>query len=178
MVPELPNMMGGGSYQHNVAVLEVIDLEPEATPDASNTPIGWSRAEKMKSMRQRMKKCADLRKEKMFQPVLGEIEVDRVKIKRIAQTRRGQRYLKAENLDNNLVQDKTVNQVVVGSDVEALYPSLLDTKVAEIIFKAIMETKIEIEGVNYQEGARFIVLNFTEQECRLGPLGRVLSVRR
>ena len=67
---------------------------------------------------------------------------------------------------------------MVGSDVEALYPSLEDTKVAEIIFQAIMETKVVFEGVNYQEGARYIVLNCTEQECRLGPLGRVLPVRR
>ena len=70
------------------------------------------------------------------------------------------------------------SQTVVGSDVEALYPSVEDTKVAEIIFQAIMETKVEFEGVNYQEGARYIVLNCTEQECRLGPLGRILPVRR
>ena len=82
----------------------------------------------------------------MFQPVVGEIEVERVKIKRIAQKRRGEKYLKAEKADQKLVQDKSVNQVVVGSDVEALYPSLEDTKVAEIIFQAIMETKVEFEG--------------------------------
>ena len=76
------------------------------------------------------------------------------------------------------MQDKSTNQVVVGSDVEALYPSLQDTKVAEIVFNAIMETKVGFEGVNYQEGARYIVLNCTEQECRLGPLGRVLPRRR
>ena len=44
-------------------------------------------------------------------------------------------------------------------DVEALYPSLKDTKVAEIIFNAIMETKVGFEGVNHQEGARYIVLH-------------------
>ena len=74
--------------------------------------------------------------------MVGEIEVERVKIKRIAQTRRGEQYLKAGKLDNKLVQDKSVNQVVVGSDVEALYPSLEDTKVAEIIFQAIMEIMV------------------------------------
>ena len=132
----------------------------------------------MRIMREKMKKCSNSRKEKMFQPITGTIEVDRVKIKRIAQTRRGQRLLKAGEVENKMVQDKAVNQVVVGSDVEALYPSLQDTKVAEIIFKAIMETKVQFEGVNYQEGARYIVLNCTEQECRLGPLGRVLPVRR
>ena len=88
----------------------------------------------MRSIRERMKRCSDLRKEKMFQPGLGEIEVERVKTKRIAQTRRGETYRKAGKVENKLVQNKAVNQVVVGSDVEALYPSLEDTKVAEIIF--------------------------------------------
>ena len=55
----------------------------------------------MRSMREKMKRCADLRKEKMFQPVLGEIEVERVKTKRIS--RRGERYLKAGEVDNKLV---------------------------------------------------------------------------
>ena len=41
-----------------------------------------------------------------------------------------------------------------------------------------METNIEFEEVNYQEGARYIGLNCTEQECRLGSLGRILPVRR
>ena len=49
---------------------------------------------------------------------------------------------------------------------------------AEIIFDAIMETKVGFDGVNYQEGARYIVLNCTEQECRTGPLGSVLPWRR
>ena len=65
-------------------------------------------------------------------------------------------------MDNNLVQDKSVNQVVVWSDVEALYPSLLDCQVTKIIFRAIMETKVQFEGVNYQEGARCILLNCTK----------------
>ena len=59
--------------------------------------------------------------------MLGEIEVERVKTKRKAQTRRGERYLKAGEVQAGPKQ--SVNQVVVSSDVEALYPSLEDTKV-------------------------------------------------
>ena len=81
-------------------------------------------------------------------------------------------------MENKLVQYRLKNQVLVGSDVEALYPSLQDSKVAEIIFNAIMETKVGFDGVNYQEGASYIVLNCTEQECRTGPLGRVLPWRK
>ena len=38
---------------------------------------------------------------------------------------------------------------------------------ADIIYKAIMETDIDFKGVNYQEGCRYIVLTSTAQECRL-----------
>ena len=81
-------------------------------------------------------------------------------------------------MDNRLVQDRSKKQVIIGSDVEALYPSLCDIKVAEIVFDAIMKTEVGFEGVNYQEGCRYIVLNCSEQECRSGPLRRVLPRRR
>jgi hypothetical protein len=62
--------------------------------------------------------------------------------------------------------------------VEALYPSLEAVQVANIVYQAVMESKVKFKGVNYQEGARYIVLTSTEQECRLGPLRRVLQWRR
>ena len=160
-----PDMMGGESI-----------VGDGHCQDEPHVPKGWNRAEKMRKMRDKMKRCAEMRKEKRFQPVTGVIEVERVKRK--ALTRRGEKYLQAGDVDNKLVQDKSKNQVLVGSDVEALYPSLQDTKVAEIIFNAIMETKVGFDGVNYQEGARYIVLNCSEHECRSGPLGRVLPSRR
>ena len=50
---------------------------------------------------------------------------------------------------------------VVGADVEALYPSLSDVQVAEIVYKAVTETEVGFEGVNYLEGANYITLNST-----------------
>ena len=41
-----------------------------------------------------------------------------------------------------------------------------------------METTVEFKGVNYQEGCRYIALTSTAQECRLGPLKRVLPIGR
>ena len=157
--------------------------KPRTTPD--DLPKGWTgddgpklstRAEKMREVRERRRLATDRRKEKMFQLVENNIEVG--KVRRRATTSRGEKYLQAGEVNNSLVQDRSKKQVVVGSDVEALYPSLLDTQVAEIIFKAIMETEVGFQGVNYQEGCRYIVLNCTEQECRLGPLRRVLPKRR
>ena len=86
--------------------------------------------------------------------------------------------LRAKDVDRKLVQAREEVLQIIGADVEALYPSLLDIEVAEIAFKAIMDSDISLEGIDYQEGARYIVLNETEFNCRAGPLGRVLPKRR
>ena len=129
-----------------------------------NTMRGMSRrADNMKRVREKRRLAGGRRKEKQFQPVESDLEITRVR--RRAQTTRGEKYLLASEVENRLVQDRSQKQVLVGSDVEALYPSLLDIQVAEIIFKAVLETDVGFEGVNYQEGCRYIVLNCTEQEC-------------
>ena len=82
------------------------------------------------------------------------------------------------HVQNRLVQDKSLPMVIVGSDVESLYPSLDADQVAEIVHDAVMRSRITFDGVQYQEGARYIVLNSSEEECRSGPLKRVLPKRR
>ena len=42
----------------------------------------------------------------------------------------------------------------------------------------MMETDVKIRGVDFLEACRLIALTSTEQECRLGPLKRVLPRRR
>ena len=64
-------------------------------------------------------------------------------------------------VDRKLIQDRGKAMEVVGADVEALYPSLSEIQVAEIIYKAIMETEVGFQGINYLEGAKYIVLNMT-----------------
>ena len=49
---------------------------------------------------------------------------------------------------------------------------------AQIVYKAVMETEVKFVGVDLQEACRMIALTSSEQECRLGPLKRVLPVRR
>ena len=62
--------------------------------------------------------------------------------------------------------------------MEALYPSLDAVEVAQIVYNAIMKTEVMFKGINYQEACRMIALTSSEQECRLGPLRRVLPIRR
>ena len=86
--------------------------------------------------------------------------------------------MRAAETDKALIQDRSSKLEIIGLDVEALYPSLEAIQVANIVYQAVMESKIKFRGVNYQEGARYIALTSTEQECRLGPLRRILPWRR
>ena len=110
----------------------------------------------------------------------GQDDFEDIEIKRVnrKERSRGHRGVLAADVDNKLVQDRGAKIQVVGSDVEALYPSLDAVEVAQIIYNAMMKTEIQFKGVNYQEACRMIALTSSEQECRLGPLRRVLPVRR
>ena len=124
-----------------------------------------------------MKEKTVSRKGSMFRPVVGEVVVKEVT--RRALTKRGQRkMLLAKDVSNKLVQDRSTPMVIIGSDVESLYPSLDADQVAEIVYDAVMRATIAFEGVHYQEGCRYIVLNSSEQECMAGPLRRVLPRKR
>ena len=37
---------------------------------------------------------------------------------------------------------------IIGSDIEALYPSLEAVQVANIVYDAVMESKVKFKGVN------------------------------
>ena len=49
---------------------------------------------------------------------------------------------------------------------------------ARIVYNAVMDSDVKFSGMNYTEAARMIALTSSEQECRLGPLKRVLPTRR
>ena len=111
---------------------------------------------------------------------MSEVKYRRKEVKtmREASTMKGRRLLKAAEVDNKLVQDRSQKMNIIGADVEALYPSLSAIQVANIVYQAVMESEIEFSNINYQEGVRYIALTSTAQECRMGPLKRVLPRRR
>ena len=81
-------------------------------------------------------------------------------------------------VDNGLLQDNGAKKVIIGWDVEALSPSLEAVEVADIVCRAIMNTKVKFAGINYQEACKYKALTSTEAECRMGPLKRVLPRTR
>lgn len=92
----------------------------------------------MEMIKARRRKLTAARNKKEYQPITEEAEIT----VRRATTRRGKKKLEAAMVDNKLVQDKSKNMGVVGADVEALYPSLDAIQVADIVFKAVMETEV------------------------------------
>ena len=58
-----------------------------------------------------------------------------------------------------------------------MYPSLSAIQVAEIVYKAIMESDMKFDNINYKDGVRYLALNWSEQECRTSRLRRVLPRR-
>ena len=136
-----------------------------------------SRAESMTTIRKELVSMKNKRKpinvrtwaEESFQ----DIEIKRVK-RREASRRMEHHGVSADKVENKYIQDRGVKIQVVGSDVAALYPSLEAIEV----YNAVMESEVKFSGVNFTEAARMIALTSSEQECRLGPLRRVLPVRR
>ena len=102
-----------------------------------------------------------------------EIEILRAK----ASTARGARLLRSKDAKNEEIQDKTKPMEVIGADVESLYPSLDCKTVANLVYKAILETDITFANVNYKEAVRYIALMWTKQECRMSDIRRVLPWR-
>ena len=90
---------------------------------------------------------------------------------------RGKRLLRAADVSNRLVQDRCQDERGRGQRGGPV-PSLEAIQVADIVYKAVMDTEVEFKNINYQEGVRYIALTSTAQECRLGPLRRVLPRRR
>ena len=74
------------------------------------------------------------------------------------------------------VQDD-LEMVVVGADVEALYPSLTDIEVAEICYEAVMASKVKFENINYQRAGMYVAMNMFKTDQRLSPLWRILPRR-
>ena len=91
-------------------------------------------------------------------------------------TWKGEKMIHARDANPNDIQD-TLELVVVGADVEALYPNLSDIEVALICYQAVMESSITFNNINYKLARTYIAMNLSKTEQRLSPLYRVLPRR-
>ena len=86
----------------------------------------------------------------------GEIKVVK---QRLARTGRGKGLLRICEVSKEDIQDKEKPMVIVGGDVESLYPPFEDKAVADIVYKAMIETEIKVHNIYYKETVRYIALN-------------------
>ena len=50
---------------------------------------------------------------------------------------------------------------ITPAETEALYPSLEAVEVANIVIRAVQESKVEFKGVDYMEACKYIALTST-----------------
>ena len=78
----------------------------------------------------------------------------------------------------DMLQDMSRPIVIVGFDVEQLYPSLEMGTAAKIIEEMILKSKIRWTDLEYMEGARMVALNKSEDWIRKEGLSRIIPRRR
>ena len=88
----------------------------------------------------------------------------------------GERVVYAKDVSNAMVQDKQ-EVVVIGADVEALYPSLLDIEIANICYNTIMKSSISFNNINYRKALLYLAISMNKTDQRTSPLWRILPRR-
>ena len=88
----------------------------------------------------------------------------------------GEDVIHAKDVDNTLIQD-ILQVVVIGADVEALFPNLADIEVANICFEAVLKSKIVFKNINYRKALLYIAINMNKTDQRTSLLWRVLPRR-
>jgi hypothetical protein len=88
--------------------------------------------------------------------------------KRMAISYKGQKVFES---DENVSIQEEDGLVVVGADVEGVYPSLPDVEVA-IVYKTVLESGIKFESIDYQKA-----MHLSKEEHMRSPLARVLPRR-
>jgi hypothetical protein len=88
----------------------------------------------------------------------------------------GEGIVYAKDVSNNMVQDQH-QVVVVGADVEALYPNLVDVEIANLCYQAIMKSRINFNNINYKKALLYLAINMHKTDQRTSSLWRVLPRR-
>ena len=87
------------------------------------------------------------------------------------------KMVSSSEVPNSLVQDYSREMVVVGTDVVSLYPNLTWEAAGEEVFRAIFESEMEWEGVNWKSGVLYLALCRGYAWCKASQLRRILPSR-
>ena len=101
---------------------------------------------------------------------------DAIIFRRRNKTWQGQPLKSAMDAVNGDIQDD-LEMVIIGSDVQALYPSLADVDVAVICYEAVMKSDIRFDNINYRLATQYIAMNLNKEDQEFSELQRILPVR-
>ena len=88
------------------------------------------------------------------------------------------RIISSKDVNPEDLQDFMTPMVLVGTDVESLYPNLKVAEVSKRMKEAILESEMKWEDIDYMEAARYVALNWEEEKCRKSKLRKILPRRR
>ena len=76
------------------------------------------------------------------------------------------------------LQDWSTPHVIIGSDVISLYPNLDTEKIVENLGEVVELLDMKWSNVDLMEGARYLALNWSEEQIRSSSLRRIIPWRR
>ena len=88
------------------------------------------------------------------------------------------RIISSKDVNPEDLQDFMTPMILVGTDVESLYPNLKVAEVSKRMKEAILESEMKWEDIDYMEAARYVALNWDEVKCRKSKLRKILPRRR
>ena len=123
-------------------------LAPIFLKDGKQVLRKTGRAGSMIKMREELRKLKNQRLKSKTRTLADDDfeEMEIGEIRRADYTRRMDRgVLRSDKVPSKLLQDKSKRIQVIGADVEALYPSLSAMEVGDIVYNAMLETKVKFD---------------------------------
>ena len=117
----------------------------------------------MAKLREELRKLSSRRMKEIYREHEPQDMEIRLRSRRECSLRMEKGELRSQDVGNKHVQDYGSKMVIVGSDVEALYPSLEAFEVAEIVYQAVLESKVKFDNIDWLEACKYIALTSTAQ---------------
>ena len=80
--------------------------------------------------------------------------------------------------EKSLPEKQNEKLVLIGADVIQLFPSLEASHSSKLVNRALQETKVQFDGINYIEVATYLAMELTEWQARTSRIHHLLPKRR
>ena len=122
------------------------------------------RMDRVGRMRMLREKLRQSRRKSEQTPISKDMDIKLVR--QTARTMRGERLLASTRMENKRIQEEN-GKVIIGADVEGLYPALRDLEVAAICYQAVIESDITFDSIDYRKLGIYLAMNLTAEEAMI-----------